>query len=152
VTLVRRLIAGGDAQVVLSAGPAARPLCDAIAAAVDGQIGRADGQFSLKQSAELYSRAATVVTADTGTMHLAAAVNAPIVALLGPTNPVRTGPYTTNATLLNRQLACSPCYKKTCPLGHKPAACMDQISPESVYAAVRASWTEADGSAWRRSA
>jgi lipopolysaccharide heptosyltransferase I len=133
-TLAGRLLDYG-AKVVLTGGPVAREFCDAIAAAHPGRIIRADGKLSLLGSAELIRRAALFVTGDTGPMHIAAAVGAPIVALLGPTMPERTGPYASDAIVLRKNLLCSPCLARQCPLALVPPPCMNEISPDEVFAA-----------------
>ena len=80
-------------------------------------------------------RASLFVTGDTGPMHIAAAVGTPIVALFGPADPLKTGPYTTDAVVLTKQLPCAPCFAKQCPLGHRPAKCMTDISVDDAFAA-----------------
>ncbi len=92
------------------------------------------GLTSLKDLARLYQLAAVVVTTDSGPMHLAAAVQTPVVALFGPTAPARTGPYGTGHTILRTSIDCSPCFKKHCNL----LSCMKNLSVETVFEAVRA--------------
>jgi heptosyltransferase III len=58
------------------------------------------GLYSLDETAALLEGSDSVVTVNTGVMHMAAAINAPIVALHGPTDPVRWGPLSDNAELL----------------------------------------------------
>ncbi len=90
------------------------------------------GKTTLRQAAALIERAALVVTADSTPMHLAAAFNRPLVALFGPTNPARTGPYGRMNDVLRLDLACSPCYYKKlsqCPHNH---ACMRDLLAEKV--------------------
>ncbi len=90
------------------------------------------GDTTLRQAAALIERAALVVTADSTPMHLAAAFNRPLVALFGPTNPARTGPYGRMNDVLRLDLACSPCYYKKlnqCPYDH---ACMRDLVAETV--------------------
>jgi ADP-heptose:LPS heptosyltransferase len=84
-------------------------------------------------SAELIRRAALFITGDTGPMHIAAAVGTPIVALLGPTMPQKTGPYATDAVVLRKQLHCSPCLARQCPLKLDPPPCMNEITPDEVF-------------------
>ena len=83
--------------------------------------------------AALAARARVVVANDSGPMHLAAAVGAPVVALFGPTDPGRTGPTGAPSEVLDRYVFCSPCYLTECPYGHE---CMREISVESVLASV----------------
>ncbi|MFA7464881.1 MAG: glycosyltransferase family 9 protein [Syntrophales bacterium] len=66
-------------------------------------------------------------------MHIAAAAGTPVVALFGPTSPVRTGPYGRGHEVIRADLTCSPCFRKEC--GTKK--CMDEISVDRVFEAVR---------------
>ena len=90
------------------------------------------GKTGLRDLACVLKRSSLLVTPDSGPMHLAAAVGTPTVALFGPTNPARTGPYGNAHVVLRRALACSPCYRKTC----KTRECLDAIPVEEVFAAV----------------
>lgn len=91
------------------------------------------GRTTLRDLACLYGRAALVVTTDSGPMHVAAAVGTPTVALFGPTDPARTGPYGVAHTVIRAGLPCSPCFLKTC----ETRRCMREIFVESVFQAVR---------------
>ena len=71
-----------------------------------------------------------LVTNDSGPMHIAAALNRPLVALFGSTSDVKTGPYNYQNSTINKQVACSPCYLRTCPIDFK---CMRQITVDEVY-------------------
>lgn len=133
--LAARLVERPGVRVVISGGPVAKELCDEIAAPLGDKVWRADGAFTLLGSAELIRRADLFVTGDTGPMHIAAAVGTPIVALFGPADPLKTGPYTTDAVVLTKRLPCAPCFAKQCPLGHRPAKCMTDISVDDVTTA-----------------
>lgn len=74
------------------------------------------------------------VTNDSGLMHVAAAVNTPLVALFGSTDHVATGPYSKRALVVRKSLPCSPCLKTHCPEKH--FACMENISAEEVFSSV----------------
>jgi heptosyltransferase-1 len=89
------------------------------------------GRTSLKELAGIFSLADLVVTPDTGPMHLAAAVKAPLIALFGPTAPWRTGPYGNHNRVIRKNLACSPCFQKKCD---RPE-CMTSITVEEVLSA-----------------
>jgi ADP-heptose:LPS heptosyltransferase len=73
-----------------------------------------------------------MVTNDTGPMHAAAALNKPLVALFGPTEPRRTGPYGHLENVLRLDLPCSPCLKSHC-VYEKPNECLKAISPATVF-------------------
>ena len=134
--LAGRLLEVPGTRVVLSGGKVASQLCDEIASPHGGAVWRSDGQFGLLGSAELFRRAAVVVTGDTGPMHIAVATGTPVVALFGPANALRTGPYATDAIVLNRHLDCAPCFARKCPLKYNPPRCMELITVNEVFDAV----------------
>lgn len=86
------------------------------------------GETSLSALAYLYRKALMLITTDSGPMHLAAAVETPVVALFGPTDPQRTGPYGQGHTIIRTDLPCSPCFLKKC----STKECMQKILPEQV--------------------
>jgi ADP-heptose:LPS heptosyltransferase len=69
------------------------------------------------------------VTNDTGTMHIAAAVGTPVVALFGPTPPLMTGPWGEGHVVVKKDVPCSPCWKRICPTDHQ---CMERITVDEV--------------------
>lgn len=133
--LARRLAEAG-ADLALTGSAADRPATAAIA----GRAGAGErlvdlaGRADLRTLAALQSLARAVVSTDTGTMHLAAAVGAPVVALFGPTSARRTGPYGSGHAVLNLELECRPCFRRTCPLPR--SRCLEELSPEQAAQAV----------------
>ena len=91
------------------------------------------GEIGLRELASLYARCTVLITTDTGPMHIAAAMECPVVALFGPTAPWRTGPYGNGHTVVRQELACSPCFKKKCD--HR--TCMKGITVDRVLGEVR---------------
>lgn len=91
------------------------------------------GQTTLRELACLYRQAALVITTDSGPMHLAAAVGTPVLALFGPTDPVRTGPYGGGHRVVRRGLPCMPCFQRRCETGN----CMGEIDVEEVFTAAK---------------
>ena len=94
------------------------------------------GQTSLPEMVEWIRRGDVMVTNDTGPMHAAAALGKPLVALFGPTEPRRTGPYGQLENVLRLDLPCSPCLKSVCHF-EKTDECLRGISPARALAAVR---------------
>lgn len=89
-----RLLAGNAAAVVLVGGPGDREAAESVAHAAGGAVALdLVGRTGLLELAAVLARAAQVVSADTGPMHLAVAVGAPVVALFGPADAQRTGPF-----------------------------------------------------------
>jgi lipopolysaccharide heptosyltransferase I len=92
------------------------------------------GATTIQQSAALLARAASVVANDSGPMHLAVAVGAPVVALYGPTSPALTGPYGGKARLFKSARDCAPCLTSDCD----DPQCMRDITVDEVFEAVSA--------------
>jgi lipopolysaccharide heptosyltransferase I len=99
----------------------------------DGNAVSIVGRTSLKELIEIMRNARFVVTNDSGPMHIAAALNVPVFAIFGPTNPLRTGPYGKPHVIIRKELECSPCYRKKC----KGIKCMELIGAKEVADIIR---------------
>lgn len=107
--LVRPLRERFGLSSVLAGGADATALAGRIPADLD-----LTGRTTLPQLVALLRRAALVVTNDSGPMHLAAALDRPMVALFGPTSPIRTGPYRRDDAVLRLEMPCAPCFSRRC--------------------------------------
>jgi len=108
---------------------------EAIQSHCDQPIQQLCGQTSLSEAIDLLAASHAVVSNDSGLMHIAAALGKPLVALYGSSDPKFTPPLHRQAKILSLTLSCSPCFKRTCPLGH--THCLQNISPEQVTLALQ---------------
>jgi heptosyltransferase I len=113
-----------------------KPLGEIISRAAPERCLNLCGATSLPEMVEWLRLCDLMVTNDTGPMHVAAALGKPLVALLGPTEPRRTGPYGQLENVLRIELLCSPCLKSYCAY-EKPNECLNAISPAMVFERVR---------------
>ena len=116
------------------------PLGDVISRAAPERCLNLCGATSLPEMIEWVRRCEIMVTNDTGPMHVAAALNKPLVALFGPTEPRRTGPYGHPEQVLRIDLPCSPCLKPYC-VYEKPDECLKAISPTAVFERIQAQFS-----------
>jgi heptosyltransferase II len=105
-----------------------------IAAAIGDHCVNRIGQTTLEQLIDELRECHLLLTNDTGTMHLAALLGVPVVAIFGSTEPRLTAPLGNNHTILRHHVECSPCFLRKCPIDFR---CMKAVSVEEVVEAVR---------------
>lgn len=94
------------------------------------------GKTSLTDVIDVLAACRVAVTNDSGLMHIAAAVDVPVVALYGGTTPAYTPPLHLQTKSFYLRLACSPCWQRTCQYDHY--RCLKDILPQDVFKAVMA--------------
>jgi len=125
-------------RCVLLGGESERGLCRQIVLQSERPAVDLSGHTGLRLLAAVLSRADVVLCHDSGAMHLATAMGRPLVCLVGPTNPRRTGPYRRETDVLRVELECAPCYLRRlsqCPYEHR---CMMDLEVERVVEALHA--------------
>jgi len=125
-----RLIATPRQPVWLIGSDKDKAVGDEIAAAAQGAALNLCGRSSLEQALDLIATARCVISNDSGLMHVAAALERPLVALYGSSSPAYTPPLSSHARIISRNLPCSPCFQRECPLVHFD--CMNGITPQQV--------------------
>jgi heptosyltransferase II len=131
-TLAKKLAAQGYV-IWLFGSPKDHAVAEEIAQLAPGLCRNLCGATTLCQAVDLLAMSDLVVCNDSGLMHVAAALDRPIVALYGSSSPGFTPPLSDQADILSLNLDCSPCFKRECPLGHLD--CLKKLSPEQVFAA-----------------
>ncbi len=93
------------------------------------------GKTTLLQAISLLSLTSAVICNDSGLMHVAAALDKPLVVVYGSSSPKFTPPLSQQVKMLSLNLDCSPCFKRECPLGH--LHCLKKLMPEQVLNAIQ---------------
>jgi len=135
--LAKLLVERLSARVVVVGAEAEQSARDEILRIARDEVVDLVGKLSLGELGALLARCDLVVTNDSGPMHLAAAVGAPLLALFGPTDPRLCGPRSRNAKVFQRALPCSPCFEpNTFPNRVPPCSnpnyheCLRSFTPE----------------------
>ena len=116
-------------QVSIFGSPAERGIGDELAALIsEPRVNRA-GQTSIAGLVDELRTCHLVATNDTGTMHLAAAIGVPTVAIFGSTEPALTAPIGSVHRVIREKVECSPCFLRECPIDYR---CMMRIEPDRV--------------------
>ncbi|MFC0166857.1 lipopolysaccharide heptosyltransferase II [Pseudoduganella danionis] len=131
--LARAVVAQQPAtQVILLGSPKDKEACIEVASQLAGaQVFNLAGATSLAEAIALIAVSSAVVANDSGLLHIASALNRPVVALYGPTDPDHAPPFSDLAASISLRLACAPCKQRECPLGHQD--CMVKLTPELVW-------------------
>jgi lipopolysaccharide heptosyltransferase I len=129
---VDRVHAETGVRSVLFGAPDERSVCSAVADDARSNPLNLCGKTGIRGLVASLARAAAVLTHDSGPMHIAVALGRPLVAIIGPTNAGKTGPYGVPEAVRRVDLPCAPCYLKRlsqCPHGHE---CMRSIEVAEV--------------------
>ncbi len=108
-----------------------KPVADEINQLATGSCENLCGRTDLGDAIAVLSCARVVVSNDSGLMHLAAALDRPMLALFGSSSPQFTPPLSPHAQVVKFDIECSPCFGRECPLGH--FKCMTQLTPDIVW-------------------
>jgi len=118
-----------NARVVLLGAPSDGPVETRVMELSASRLLSLVGRTDIPTLAAILKRLAVYITNDTGPMHLASALGAPVVAIFGPTDPAETAPAGPMVQIIRRKADCAPCWKRQCPIDHR---CMTAISVDEV--------------------
>jgi heptosyltransferase-2 len=118
---------------IIFGGQGDKQIADQIEQGIDSSVFNLAGKTSLRELMAALKLCRVLVTNDSGPMHLAAALNVPVIAIFGSTSPELTGPLSANAKIVKHDVPCSPCFLRECPIDFR---CMNGISVEHVVEVV----------------
>jgi lipopolysaccharide heptosyltransferase I len=136
---IDRLHAVGGMRCVLLGGPGEVPLCERITTACRSSPINLAGRTNVPQLAAVIRLADLVLCQDSAAAHLAVAFDRPLVCLIGPTNPRRTGPYRRLDDVVAAGVPCAPCYLRRLDQCRHDQHCMEELSVSTVVAAAERS-------------
>ncbi len=125
-----------EVHCLLIGSPDEVPLCERVAAQCRRPPINLAGQTTLPQLAAIVSLADLVLCHDSASMHLAVALDRPLVCISGPTNPIRTGPYRRLEDVVRVDLECSPCYLRQLSQCRHDHRCMQELSATTVLSSI----------------
>lgn len=120
------------AGILLLGGPGIAAECDQVAASISGPTLNLAGQTSLRELAALANAADAFLSCDSGPMHLAAALETPVVGVFTCTSPLRSAPHGEGHQSVQTNVECAGSYLRTCP----HMKCMAELTPDRVWPAL----------------
>jgi lipopolysaccharide heptosyltransferase II len=128
--VVNRLIERFDTEIILLGGPGEEEIAKQIQGGITRDVTNLSGQLTLNDLVYVISQCDLLITNDSGPMHVAAALETPLVAIFGPETPVYTHPYTSPDLyrIAFHEVDCRPCQDPNC----KQPLCLELIKPEKV--------------------
>ena len=141
--LIPLIIEDTGARVILAGDNQDLPIASYIAKNVMSPVYNLAGATTISQLACLLKKASLLVTNDSAVLHLAGYLNTPTVAIFGPTDETRYGPWSSNSAVVKKEISCRPCAKAQCVLS--TLECMSLIKAGDVLRAIKKVLSANDG-------
>ena len=122
-------------QTVIVGTGGDKPVAKEVARLMRTQAAVIAGATSIAELKAVLACARLVISNDTGTSHVSAALGVPTVVVFGPTEHVSTRPLSQRAAVVRHDVECSPCMMRECPIDHR---CMTRVEVDDVYVAAKA--------------
>ncbi|MCB4792505.1 MAG: DUF374 domain-containing protein [Elusimicrobia bacterium] len=135
--LINRLVLELKAEVILiggkEGGSKEKGLNEKIRSSSKSDVKDLTDKLDLKELMALYKKSSLFIGNEAGPMHIAVALGLPTVAIIGPTDPGRTGPYKGDTIIVTKKVDCQPCRERNC----RTKVCMERISVQDVFEAAK---------------
>jgi len=129
-------------QTVIVGAAGDKPVAEEVARLMRTDAAVIAGETSIAELKAVLACAGLVISNDTGTSHVSAALGVPTVVVFGPTEHVSTRPLSQRAVVVRHDVQCSPCMLRECPIDHR---CMTRVEVDDVYVAAQALLVGAGG-------
>jgi heptosyltransferase-2 len=123
-----------DLNVILIGSESEKDVSDAVIQMCKRQPINLTGKTDLAEAVAILSEIDLLISNDMGLAHVAPSVGTQTIVIFGPTNDETTRPYSFNAEVIRKNVECSPCMLRDCPIDHR---CMTQISVDEVFEAAK---------------
>lgn len=124
-----------NARIIILGNEKEFELAGRIKSIMHGRSINLAGELNLRQIMALLKRASWVIAVDSGIMHIAEALNVPLVSIFGPQNPKRWQPLSENSITMYNDKVCTGCQRYSC--SRRDNICMKSITPEMVINAIK---------------
>ncbi|MBI3306399.1 MAG: lipopolysaccharide heptosyltransferase II [Candidatus Omnitrophica bacterium] len=128
--VIEGLIRERSENIILIGGKREKEIAEPLVKVNPARVHNMAGETSFAEMAALLSRCAMVLTNDSSVMHVAHEIDRPVVAIFGPTNPVKAGRVGPHWKIVREEIFCSPCDQPRCRFERQ--ACMEDLAPEKV--------------------
>jgi heptosyltransferase-2 len=143
--LIQKIIHELDGKVVLFGSKSEKEIAGEIVSRIlppESSFLNMAGRTNLRELAAFISECDVFITNDSGPMHMAAALLVPVVAIFGSTDYTTTGPFGHGHTVITKNLSCSPCLERECPVNPTQSReahlrCMTDITVDNVFTALK---------------
>jgi heptosyltransferase-2 len=125
-----RAVEQWGAKVVILGSQKEQDICTGVSQAMKHPALNLCGKTTLGEGMALINRCVFFITNDSGLMHVAAALNVPLLVIFGSTDPVATGPRSQFVKVVRNPVYCAPCLKPKCSIGYP---CLMKIGPDDVW-------------------
>jgi heptosyltransferase-2 len=129
-------------QTVIVGTAEDKPVAEEVARQMRTHAAVIAGETSIAELKAVLACARLVISNDTGTSHVSAALGVPTVVVFGPTEHVSTRPLSLRAAVVRHDVECSPCMLRECPIDHR---CMTRVEVDDVYVAAQTLLVSAAG-------
>ena len=128
IAVGRKLWDNAAASMFVLGSVADMPVCAQVQEALGARVENMAGRLSVVEMCSVLARMDLVISNDSGPMHAAAALGVPVLAVFGPTDPLKTGPYGRWHHVKCASLPCRPCFERVCRFGEP--RCLNVVTPD----------------------
>lgn len=129
--LCEQLLEDKDIKIILVGDEMDKKTAVYISKRCRGEVFNLCGKTTIAQLAALLNKSRLLITNDSAIMHVGSYLDIPTLAVFGPTNELKYGPWAKVSSVVKKDISCRPCEKAQCRFGHLD--CMRLVTAEEVF-------------------